>query len=97
VRGFGDLNAGPTGPNVTVDSKETGQSKTINGFDAKELMVTMQLDAGQGRGMAMKMDVETDMRASSAVPGAGEVRAFYLRNASKFPWTAMGGGGNPAL
>jgi hypothetical protein len=97
MRGFGDLNASQAGAGITVDSKETGQRKTINGFDAKELMVTMQLDAGQGRGMSMKMDVETDMWISTAVPGAGEVRAFYQRNANKFPWAAMGGGGNPAL
>jgi hypothetical protein len=92
VRGFNDLTAGQTETNITVGSKETGQRKTINGFDARELILTMQADVAMGRGMGGKMEVEVDMWISSGVPGAGELRAFYQRNADKFPWTAMGGG-----
>jgi hypothetical protein len=92
VRGFNDVKADQTGPGVSLDSKETGQRKTINGFDARELVVTMQMDMPQGRGMGGKMEAETDMWISSAVPGAAELRAFYQKNAGKFPWAAMGGG-----
>ena len=31
---FGDIAANQTAPSVTIDAKETGQRKTINGFDA---------------------------------------------------------------
>ncbi len=96
MRGFNDVSAGQSGTDLSVEVKETGQRKTINGLDSKELIVTMQLDTGQqGRGMG-KMEVEADMWISSAVPGAGELRSFYQKNADKFPWAAMGGG-NPAL
>jgi len=98
VRGFNDVSPAQTGANVTVDVKETGQRKNINGYDARELIVTMQMDMPQqGRGMGGKMEAEVDTWISSAVPGAGELRAFYQKNAARFPWAAIGGGGNQGL
>ncbi|HWE53652.1 MAG TPA: hypothetical protein VG273_27935 [Bryobacteraceae bacterium] len=92
TRPFSDITNAQTSPNITVDAKETGKQKKINGYDCKELLMTMQMDMGQGRGMGGKMDVEDDMWISSEVPGVGELRTFYQRNAGKFPWAAMGGG-----
>jgi hypothetical protein len=82
-----------TGADVKVDIRETGQRKDINGFASREVIMTMDVTMdGPGRG-AQKMTMEMDMWISSAVPGAGELRAFYQRNGSKFPWGAMGGAG----
>jgi hypothetical protein len=108
VRNFSDvMGAAPNTPSVTMEAKETGQRKSINGFDAKELILTMDMDMSQmmqGRGgaagmggMNMKMQMEVDMWISSEVPGGGEVRAFYERNAARFPWTAMGANNNPGM
>jgi hypothetical protein len=96
VRSFSDIGAAAAGrqtPGVTIDAKETGQRKNINGFDAKELVLTMDMDMSQGRGgMGGKMQMEIDMWIASDVPGGGEVRAFYRKNADRFPWTAAAGG-----
>ena len=101
VRGFGDSAPAGAGAEVKVDAKETGQRKTVNGFDARELLLTMEADMAQGRGMGGpmggKMQVEVDMWISSDVPGSQELRSFYVKNASRFPWSAMAAGGNPSL
>jgi hypothetical protein len=81
-----------TGADVKVDVRETGQKKDINGFASREVIMTMETTMDTGRGAPMKSTMEISTWLSSAVPGAGELRAFYQRNASKFPWTAMSGG-----
>ncbi len=98
VHSFSEIaDAGRTAPGITIDSKETGQRKTVNGFDAKELILTMDMDMSQGRGMGGKMQIEVDMWIASGVPGASEVRSFFQKNAARFPWSAMGGGNNASL
>jgi hypothetical protein len=96
VRSFSDIGAaaGQQTPGIAIDAKETGQRKNVNGFDAKELVLTMDMDMSQGRGgMGLgKMQMEIDMWIASDVPGGGEVRAFYRKNADRFPWTAAAGG-----
>ncbi|HEV8146687.1 MAG TPA: hypothetical protein VGP79_09910 [Bryobacteraceae bacterium] len=87
-----------TNTDIKVDVRETGQKKDINGFASREVIMTMEttMDA-PGRG-SQKMTVEMDMWISSAVPGAGELRAFNLRNAARYPYAAMaGGGGNQGM
>ena len=76
-----------------IDVKETGQKKVINGFNASETVMTMDVDSPQMSQAGMKMQMEIDMWRSSDVPGAQELRAFYQRNGANFPWTAMMGGG----
>ncbi len=76
-----------------IDVKETGQKKTINGFNATETVMTMEMDSPQMSKAGMKMQMEIDMWRSSDVPGAQELKAFYLKNAGHFPWTAVTGGG----
>lgn len=83
------------GPNVDADFKETGQHKTINGFNASQAIMTMQTEMAQARG-GMKMQMEMEFWISPDVPGAQELHAFYQRNMGKFPWSAMTGGGNPS-
>lgn len=79
-------------PDVQVDFKETGQHKVINGFNASQAVMTMEMDQG-----AMKMQLEVEFWVSPDVPGAQELGAFYKRNAEHFPWTAVGAGGNPGM
>ncbi len=76
---------------VQFDFKETGEHKTINGFNASQAVMTMQVQAQQG----MQMQMEMEFWTSPDVPGARELGAFYKRNAEHFPWAAIGGGGNP--
>jgi hypothetical protein len=75
-----------------IDVKETGEKKTINGFSASEVVMTMEIDSPQTSQSGMKMQMEIDMWRSSDVPGAQELKAFYQRNGARFPWAAMGGG-----
>jgi hypothetical protein len=90
VKAFSDLAGTGANTDVSVDVKETGQKKTVNGFNASEVIVTMNMDMEMGRGgMAMKLQLELDMWISSEVPGAADLHAFYRKNAASFPWSAM--------
>jgi hypothetical protein len=81
---------------VRIDVKETGQQKTINGYNAKELLMTMDVDMPEAQQMG-KMQMEMDLWLSSDVPGVGEVQNFYKKNMARMPWAALAGGGNPAM
>ena len=81
-----------SGTEINVDVKETGQQKNVNGYNANEVILSMDMDNPQARQAAMKMRMEMDMWISPDVPGASELRAFYQRNAARFPWAAMAGG-----
>ena len=98
VKSFNDVAATrPNDVNATINVKETGAKKTVNGFDASELVMTMDLDSPEMRQMG-KMQMEMDMWLSKEVPGVGELRAFYKRNMDKFPWAALSGGaGNQGM
>jgi hypothetical protein len=99
VRKFDDLGAGakPSDVSVKIDVKETGQQKTINGFNAKELVMTMDVDMAQAPPQMGKMQMEMDMWLSGDVPGIGELRSFYKKNMERMPLSVMNGGGNPSM
>jgi len=94
VTKFADAGAGLAGATVTADVKETGQSKNVAGYDANEMVVTVDVDMG-GRGGSAQAEVH--MWIASGVPGAEERRAFYKRNGANFPWSALIAGGNPSM
>lgn len=97
VRSFNDAGtAAKNDMSVRIDVKETGQQKTINGYNAKELIMTMDIDSPQMQQMG-KMQMEMDMWLSGDVPGIGELRSFYKKNLERMPWAALSGGGNPAM
>lgn len=98
TKSFNDLGAAARQSNVTakIGVKETGQKKTINGYNASELMMTMELDSPEMKQMG-KMQMEMDIWLSSDVPGAGELHSFYQKNMAKFPWAALTGGGNQGM
>ncbi|MES1257103.1 MAG: hypothetical protein ABUS51_01685 [Acidobacteriota bacterium] len=96
VKAVGDVPASGGDVSARVDIRETGQKKVVNGFQASELIMTMQVDSPSTRQMG-KMQMEMDMWLSPDVPGAEEMRAFYKRNSERFPWNAIAGKGNPAM
>jgi hypothetical protein len=86
------------GVDAKIDVKETGQRKSINGFNAAEVLMTMAMDSPDMAKGGMKMQMEFSMWLSPDVPGTQELRAFYQKNMDKFPWAAMvGGGGQPGM
>lgn len=101
VKKISDLVAGGAAANadISADVKETGQTKSVNGFNANEVVVTMSTDIEMGRGAPpLKMQLEMDMWVSTDVPGAGEAHAFYRKNAANFPWAALAAGsGNASM
>jgi len=82
---------------VKVDVQETGQKQTINGFPAREVVMTMETTVDTGGRGSQQITMESHIWISSAVPGAAEMRAFYQRNASKFPYANAGGRGNSGM
>ena len=95
--------ASKTGLEVQVDVKDTGEHKSINGFNAHQVILTMDMDAPQMRQKAgggdMKMRMTMDMWISSDVPGSQELRSFYQKAGNRNPWEAMMGdaGGNESM
>jgi hypothetical protein len=98
VKSFNDVSGGkPSDVTAKIEVKETGQKKTVNGFNASELVLTMDIDSSEMRQMGGKAQMEMDMWLSPDVPGAGEQRKFYEKNMAKFPWAALAGGGNQGM
>jgi hypothetical protein len=81
---------------MSADFKETGEHKTIDGFQATESVMTFSIDMGQ-RGGGMKMEMEMHLWVSPDVPGASEMEAFYKRNMANFPWSAVLPAGNESM
>jgi hypothetical protein len=98
VANFADLGQTlqQTGAEISVDVKETGQHKAINGFNASEFVMTIQMEMAQAKA-GMKMQMEMDIWVSPDVPGSQELKAFYQKNMGRFPWATMAPGGNPNM
>jgi hypothetical protein len=100
VKSFQDMaaNGGANNVEAKIDVKETGQTKTVNGFNASEAIMTMEMKIDNPQASKMgPMQMEMDMWLASDVPGAEQMRAFYQKNEANFPWAAMSGGGNPSM
>jgi hypothetical protein len=92
-----DAQKQPDGQSVNLDVdgdiKDTGQTKTINGMEAREFQMTMTMaatDPKSGQSGAMKMN--SDMWIAKDVPGAAEMREFYKRMAKELDWAPTGMG-----
>ena len=85
------------GSEMTVDVKETGEKKMVNGFNASQVIMTMDIQAQQAGAQGMKMVMEMEMWMSPDVPGASEYRDFFKKYGDRFPWAALGAGGNPSM
>lgn len=93
VRPFSEFfnSSATAGMNMNADIKKTGQRKNINGFDAEEMLVTMQMDIPQSK-QPTKMQMEMHIWIASDVPGIEEMRVFYQKNADHLPWAALAQG-----
>src|SRR5262249_47201164 len=70
-----------------ISSKATGQSKTINGVNTKELGVTIETQATDNQsGNSGTMTVVNDSWIGE-VPGYDQVKAFHLKMAQKLAYT----------
>jgi hypothetical protein len=89
---------GATGAKVNLDLdadiKDTGQTRTVNGFDAHEILMTMSMTATDPQsGGAGALKVNSDMWIAKDLPGTKEVREFYMRMSKELDWAPTGMGG----
>ena len=81
-----------------IDIKETGQSREIAGIQAKEFILTMQLEGtDQKSGNKGAMVMTSDMWLAKKIPGYDEVRDFHKRMAAKMAWSPDTSGMNALM
>ncbi|MBZ5622298.1 MAG: hypothetical protein LAQ69_26740 [Acidobacteriia bacterium] len=74
-----------------VSANNTGKTKQINGLEAKEMVLKMEMEGtDQKSGQTGSMVVVADTWIAPAVPGYNEVRDFYRRMAEKINWAPGG-------
>jgi hypothetical protein len=74
-----------------VSATATDKTKQVAGFDAKEMIMKMEMEGtDKESGQKGGMTVTTDMWIASGVPGYQEVREFYKRMSEKINWTPGG-------
>ena len=77
-----------TGMNFKASLKETGEKKVISGFNTKEVVLTIEMEAtDQKSGNKGAMTVVSDMWLAPQIPGYEEVKDFYKRMGTKLAWT----------
>jgi hypothetical protein len=74
-----------------VSAKATDKTKQVAGFEAKEMILKMEMEGtDKESGAKGGMNITTDMWIASGVPGYQEVRDFHKRMAEKLNWTPGG-------
>lgn len=77
-----------------VSAKDTGAKKQIAGFDAHEMILTMEMQGtDQQTGNTGGMTTTSDMWLAPKVDGYDEIRDFRKRMAEKLNWTPDSFGG----
>jgi hypothetical protein len=86
------------GTSMNIDVRKTGERKTIGGFNAEEVVLSMAGSAAAAgrQGAAMQMQIEMHIWISADVPGYAELRAFHEKYADRMPWAALAQG-NPSM
>lgn len=73
-----------TDVNFRVSATPTGQKRTINGFDAKEMILNIAFEAtDNSKGTSGAMNVRSDLWLAPGIQGYEEVRDFQRRLAQK--------------
>jgi hypothetical protein len=83
----------PAAPDMSIDAniEKTGQTRTIQGYDTKEAVLTMSMSMTDPRtGQSGAMNMKMDMWVAPDVPGYPEVRDFYRRMAKELDWSPGG-------
>ncbi len=84
-------NGDNTQTSFKVSAKSTGATKQVNGYDAKEMVLKMEMEGtDQQSGQKGAMVITTDMWITPAVSGYAEVRDFHKRMAEKLNWSPNG-------
>ncbi len=74
-----------------ISVKETGQTKEINGFSTKQVVMTLEAEVKDKKsGQTGMMDMTADMWIAPKVKGHEEVDEFYKRMAQKIAFTPAG-------
>jgi hypothetical protein len=74
-----------------VSANATGKTKQVSGFEAKEMIMKMEMEGtDKESGQKGGMTVTTDMWIAPGIPGYQEVRDFYKRMAERINWTPGG-------
>jgi hypothetical protein len=74
-----------------VSADATGKRKQIAGYDAKELLMKIQMQATDKKsGQNGSMVVMTDLWIAENVPGYSEAAEFYKKMAAEMNWTPGG-------
>lgn len=82
--------------NFKVSAKATGQTKTVQGLNAKEMVIDMAMEATDAKsGQAGAMNITTDAWYAP-VPGYDEVKAFHQKMAVKMGYIFGSGMGQIA-
>lgn len=77
--------------NFKASLKETGEKKVISGFNTKEVVLTIEMEAtDQKSGSKGALSVVSDMWLTPQVPGYEDIKDFYKRMATKLAWTPGG-------
>jgi hypothetical protein len=75
-----------------VSAKDTGNTKEVAGYQTKELVLRMEMQAtDQKSGQQGSMVISSDIWLAPAVTGYQEVRAFYTRMGEKLAFNPGGG------
>jgi hypothetical protein len=84
-----DAGSGQANPDVDfkIDVKDTGQSKVINGLNAKETILTFEMEGNDPRtNQKSSMIVTADTWSAPSIAGYDEVKNFYVRMGQKLNW-----------
>jgi hypothetical protein len=74
-----------------VSANATGKTKQVSGFDAKEMIMKMEMEGTDKQsGEKGGMTVQSDMWIAQSVPGYQDVRNFYNRMSEKLNWAPGG-------
>jgi len=77
---------------MKVSANATGNSKQIGGYDAKEMLLKIEMQGtDQKSGQTSTIVVTTDLWIAGGVAGYKEMREFYLRMAKELDWTPGSG------
>ncbi len=80
-----------TDSEIKVSVKETGYTKVIGGVDAKEMVMTFDVQARDPKtGQTATMQMTSDMWMAPKIAGYEEIRDFYMKMGQKMAWTPGG-------
>lgn len=82
--------AGQPQPDVDfkIDVKDTGQTRVINGLNAKQVILTFEMEGTDPKtGQKASTVVSADTWSAANIPGYDEVKNFYMRMSQKMAFT----------